>query len=255
MTPVSDLIAQISDPHVGVGAGDSGACRRLEGVVAAVAALEPTPDAVLLTGDVAANGAPAEYARVQELLAPLREPIHAMPGNHDNRDALREAFLPQLAPDTRYLQYAVMCGGLRVVVCDTIEPGQDGGDLGGGRLQWIEAALAADRSTPTVLAMHHPPLATGIPLMDAIGLAAPARAALAGVVGAAPNVIRIVAGHVHRAMVASLGECPVFACPSSDIAVGLDLAGGELRMVDEPPAFALHIAAADGLTSLVQPVA
>jgi 3',5'-cyclic AMP phosphodiesterase CpdA len=250
------LLAQISDLHIHAGDGESGPARRLAGIVAAIAGLDPAPDAVVVTGDLAQHGAPAEYERVRELLAPLVMPVHVMPGNHDEREALAAALLPgrELAPPG-FVQYTAAVGSLRLVVCDTVVPGQDGGRLDAERMGWLAAELMADRTTPTVVAMHHPPLVTGITGMDAIGLDAPSLAALADVLRQAPNVHRVVAGHVHRIMVASLGGRTVFSCPSSDVAIGLDLSGStDLSVHDEPPAFALHLATDGGLTTHVQPV-
>jgi Icc protein len=250
------LLAQISDLHIGVGAGDGEPARRLEAVVEAVAALAPAPDAVLVTGDLVRIGSPAEYERVRELLAPLRMPVHALPGNHDDRDALRAALLPAGArAASGFVQYTATAGRLRLVVCDTTEPGRDGGRLCAERMAWLESELAADRETPTVVAMHHPPLVTGIRAMDEIGLAPATRMAVADALRRAPNVCRVLAGHVHRAMVAQAGGCTVFTCPSTDVAIGLDLAGGrDLVVRDEPPAFAVHVTADGGVTTHVQPV-
>ena len=104
--------------------------------------------------------------------------------------------------------------------------------------------------------MHHPPFVSGIRGMDAIGLDDPTRAALADILRGAPNVHRVLAGHVHRAMLAACGGRPVFTCPSTDVAIALDLSGTlALTVLDEPPAFALHLAVAGGLTTHVQPVA
>ena len=47
---------------------------------------------MLLTGDLTETGDPRAYARLRELLAPLAMDVHPIPGNHDDRDALREAF-------------------------------------------------------------------------------------------------------------------------------------------------------------------
>ena len=85
------ILAQISDPHVTVGAGDAGSAEALETAVAAVAGFDPRPDAVLLSGDVTEHGTPEEYERVAELLEPLPIPLHAIPGNHDDVDRLRAA--------------------------------------------------------------------------------------------------------------------------------------------------------------------
>src|SRR6266568_1553993 len=100
------LLAQISDLHVGVGVGDGEAAGRLEAVVGAVASLDPAAAAVVVTGDLVRSGEPAEYERVRELLAPLRMPVHVLPGNHDDRDALRAALLPgALDTASGFVQY------------------------------------------------------------------------------------------------------------------------------------------------------
>lgn len=251
------LLAQITDLHIGVGPDDGEAARRLAAVVAALAALDPAPDAVVATGDLVRNGEPAEYERVRELLAPLAVPVHVLPGNHDDRAALRAALLPASSSDpSAFVQYATAVGGLRLVVCDTTEPGSDGGRLCAERMGWIAATLADDRETPTLLAMHHPPFLSGIRGMDAIGLDDATRAELGAILSEAANVHRVLAGHVHRAMLAACGGCPAFTCPSSDVAIALDLSGAlELTVLAEPPAFALHLFADGGLTTHVQPVA
>jgi 3',5'-cyclic AMP phosphodiesterase CpdA len=48
------------------------------------------------------DGEPAAYARLRALLRPLRPPVFVIPGNHDDRAALGDAFkdagyLPQTA--------------------------------------------------------------------------------------------------------------------------------------------------------------
>ena len=54
--------------------------------------LRPAPDAVLVSGDLGERGDPAEYALARELLAPLPMPVHVLAGNHDDHEALSEAF-------------------------------------------------------------------------------------------------------------------------------------------------------------------
>jgi 3',5'-cyclic AMP phosphodiesterase CpdA len=250
------LIAQLSDLHVGVTGRDRDPDDRLAAVVAAVVALDPAPDAVLVTGDLAQNGRRHEYERVRELLGPLRMPIHVLPGNHDDPAVLRSVFPPADGDAMDgFVQFTAEAGGVRLIVCDTHEPGTDGGRLCDQRLAWLGRALAADRSTPTIVAMHHPPLHTGIAAMDEIGLDASTRSALDGLLAAAHNVLRVCAGHVHRAIYATAAGRAVFTCPSTDIAIALDLAAAAaLAVVDEPPAFALHVVTNTGATTHVQPV-
>jgi len=86
------LLVQLSDPHVGADWGDGDSVARLAAAVASVRALEPNPDAVLISGDLADHAADSEYEKVRELLAPLEAPLYVLPGNHDDRLALRRHF-------------------------------------------------------------------------------------------------------------------------------------------------------------------
>jgi 3',5'-cyclic-AMP phosphodiesterase len=247
------LLVQLSDPHVLAAPGDPAAADALAAAVRDVLALDPAPDAVLLSGDVAADGRPKEYACVRELLAPLAAPVHALPGNHDDRAELRGAFGLAGAGDEP-VRYAAPCGELRLVVCDTTQPGRDDGRLDAEALAWLDAALAASPAAPTVLAMHHPPVPTGIAAMDAIGLPAADRAALGALLYRHPHVRRVVAGHVHRATFALLGRCPVVTCPSTSVQVAFAPSAPELVIEPVPPAFALHVWRDGELVSHVQPV-
>lgn len=181
----SFLLVQLSDPHVGADWGDGDSVAMLAAAVESVRAIEPNPDAVLISGDLADHASDVEYDQVRELLAPLDAPLHVLPGNHDDRLALRRNFgVP--GADGEAVQYAADLGPLRLVVLDSTRPGEDRGELDADRLAWLEVTLAAAPSTPTLLALHHPPLATGIPGFDRIGLPPADRRALGKVVEAHP---------------------------------------------------------------------
>jgi 3',5'-cyclic-AMP phosphodiesterase len=247
------LLVQLSDPHVSAAPGDDEAADGLAAAVRAVLALDPAPDAVLLSGDVAADGRPEQYARVRQLLAPLAGPVHALPGNHDDRAELRAAF-GLAGSGAEPIRYAVELGPLRLVMCDTTQPGRDDGRLDADALSWLDATLAAQPDRPTVVAMHHAPIATGIAAMDAIGLPSADRVALASLLARCSQVRRVVAGHVHRATFGLLGSCPVVTCPSTWVQVAFAPAGPELVLEPAPPAFGLHLWRDGELVSHVQPV-
>jgi 3',5'-cyclic-AMP phosphodiesterase len=213
--------------------------------------LRPAPDAVLVSGDLAEHAADAEYDQLRELLAPLDVPIHVVAGNHDDRAALRRYFdLPGV--DDEPVQYAAELGPLRLVVLDTTRPGEDPGALDEERLAWLDAELAAAPEAPTLLAMHHPPLVTGLPSLDAIGLPAEDRQALGAVVERHAQVRRLVAGHLHRAITAELAGRPVLAVPSTYMQARLDFVSEQLRTVPEPAGFAVHALLDGELISHVQ---
>ena len=235
---------------------------RLAAAVATVLDLRPVPDAVLVSGDLTDHGTAQEYARVRGLLARLPVPVHVLPGNHDDRAALRAAF-PVAAgatgadggadPAARY-RYAVRCGPLRLVACDSIRPGRDDGELGADGLAWLDAALAAEPSVPTVLALHHPPLVFGMPALDAIGLPGSERTALAALVGRHPQVRRVVGGHLHRTAFTVLGRCPLVVGPSIHTTIKLQLGAPGFEPAPDPPAVLVHVVTDGELVTHVLPV-
>jgi len=247
------LLLQLSDPHIGATWGDGDPEAGLARTVESVRRLPDRPDAVLMSGDLADNAADGEYEFVREMLARLDAPVYVLPGNHDDRDTLRRHFdLP--GPMGTPVQYAVELGPLRLVVLDSTRPGEDRGELDGQRLAWLDAELAAAPDRMTLIAMHHPPLATGIEAWDELGLPVADRGALCEVVGRHPQVRRLVAGHVHRTIAAELAGRAVLAIPSTYVQARLNFNSGAIELVAEPPGFAVHALLDGELASHVQPV-
>jgi 3',5'-cyclic-AMP phosphodiesterase len=245
------ILVQLSDPHVSV--RDWAAADALALGVRTVLGLRPTPDAVLVTGDIADNGDPREYARAAELLALLPMPVHVLAGNHDDRGRLAAAFD---GPPDGPRRWVADVAGVRLLGLDTSIPGSVSGSgaLGADGLAWLSDALAAAPDVPTIVAMHHPPLPIGIQSLDEIGLAGEDAAAFAGVVEAAPQVIRVVAGHVHRTVFSEIGGRPFVTCPSTYLQARLGLDGERLELIPEPPAIVVHVWRDGRLLSHVQPV-
>src|SRR6516162_9548348 len=176
------LVAQITDTHI----ASSGklALRRLppkggvvdtvsglERAVAALVCLRPLPDITVVTGDLVDAGGPEEYAYFRGLLGPLRMPVFVIPGNHDAREPMREAFNRDSdLPGEGFLNYLIDEYQLRIVGLDTLVPGEAGGESCSDRLKWIDDTLAAAPDRPTLVLMHHPPFRTGIAPMDHMGL-------------------------------------------------------------------------------------
>jgi 3',5'-cyclic AMP phosphodiesterase CpdA len=247
------LLVQLSDLHLGADWKGRDPVAAVEAAIRAVGHVRPRPAAVLVTGDLAESAADAEYERARELLETLGAPLHVLPGNHDDRAALRRHFdVPGLGDEP--VNYAVDLGSLRLVVVDTTLPGEDGGALDAERLEWLDGALGEEPDAPTLLAMHHPPLVTGIKPLERIGLPPADRQALAAVVVRHTQVRRLVAGHMHRAIAASLAGRAVLAAPSTYLQARLDTVSDDLQLVSDPPGFAVHVLVDGELVSHVQPV-
>lgn len=248
------VLVQLSDPHVGADWAPADAAARLAAAVAAVQGMPARPDAVLVSGDLADHADAAEYEQVVELLSPLGAPLYVLPGNHDDRAALRRHFdVPGIAGGP--VRYSVDLGPVRLVVLDTTIPGRDDGALEAGQLDWLDSELATGPGTPTILAMHHPPVKTGIPSCDDSGLRRAHAEALAEVVARHPRVQTVTAGHVHRAVTGRLAGRPVVVAPSTYVQIGLRLGREGLELAgDEPAGFLVHALVDGEVVSYVQQV-
>jgi 3',5'-cyclic-AMP phosphodiesterase len=233
------LLVQLTDLHVGGNENGLDPLPRLAAVIEAVRSLPNRPDAVLVSGDLTDDGDAEGYRVAREMLAGLEAPLHVIPGNHDDRRRLREAFgLPGIGDDP--VNYSARVGDLRLLVFDSIVPGQDPGDFPSEQLRWLDEALAAEPEAPTLLALHHPPLSTGIAEWDAINLSASQRRALADAIGGHPQLLGIVGGHLHRVAVSTLAGRPVLAAPSTYWQVRPDFEEGDEYQVVDSPGFAIH---------------
>jgi 3',5'-cyclic-AMP phosphodiesterase len=249
-------IAQISDLHIKqegrLAYGRVDTAKALERCVAALNEIDPAPDFVVISGDLADTPTEDEYLHLRRLLSPLKLPFAGVPGNHDSREMMRAAF-----PENSYafpsgpLNQKIEIGELDLVLLDSSVPGKPHGELDTATLQWLDATLGASSSRPALVFLHHPPFISGIWHMDRQNM----RDAedFAPIVRRHPRVQLIATGHVHRAILTTFAGVPCTICPAPNHAVDLDL--GQLRPPSfkvEPPAFHLHTwFAGEGFGSLV----
>ncbi|HYF63919.1 MAG TPA: phosphodiesterase [Herpetosiphonaceae bacterium] len=243
------IIAQISDPHITSAEVDprraDAAAAGLQRAVQHIMELSPPPDLVLVTGDCANDGRQDEYGRVRDLLRPLAMPVFVIPGNHDHRERMRAAFGDQGAHALAgFVQYVVEGWPVRLIALDTHIPGRSEGELCADRLGWLAARLEEAPDQPTVIAMHHPPLQTGFAVLDSIGLTGSAE--LAALLVRHPQVERVVAGHLHMAVLRRFAGTLAMTCPATQHTLLPDFAQPErLTVLNEPPACLLHVWDAD----------
>ncbi|HEU5063358.1 MAG TPA: phosphodiesterase [Solirubrobacterales bacterium] len=246
------LLAQLSDLHIGANENGVDPVPHLEAVVEAVRSLPNRVDAVLVSGDLTHDGGPQEFRLARELLERLEAPLHVLPGNHDDRALLREAFdLPGTGDEP--IQYSVDVGELRLVAFDSNVPGQDPGRYDPQRLGWLDVELAAQPERPTLLAMHHPPLATGVREWDGINLEPGQRELLAEVVARHPQLRAITGGHLHRIAAGALAGCPVLSVPSTYQQARPDFESEGVDFVSVP-GFAIHALLDGELSSQVESI-
>jgi 3',5'-cyclic-AMP phosphodiesterase len=229
------LLAQISDLHLD---GTERATERANRVMDYLREL-PTPvDAVLVTGDIADNGAPAEYEEAVHILT-ASFPVLTCPGNHDVRSAYRKALLGEAATEGP-INKVHHVAGAAVLMCDSTIPGRDEGLLATETLGWITSTLdGLPKDTPVFIAFHQPPVDLHHPLPDASRLGQPE--SLAALVARYSQVVAIFTGHAHTAAASVFAARPLLVGPAVTWTLRLPWEGDQPADRDQPPGVAFHV--------------
>jgi Icc protein len=240
------IVAQLSDTHiVRSGATYFGldTSRFLADAIDAVHALDRRPDCVVVTGDLVNTGRPQEYARFREVMSALRLPYYVIPGNHDDREAMRAALPASTYGESQDgpVRYAIEDFGVRIVGLDANAPRPwPGAALDPQTLQWLEGTVVARPHRPTIVCVHQPPFRTGLHYLDVFGFRGARR--LRRLVTRSPEVGRVICGHIHCVRSQRWGAALACSAPSTaPQEVPLVLMDGTLLgKRDEAPGFVLH---------------
>jgi 3',5'-cyclic AMP phosphodiesterase CpdA len=234
------IIAQISDTHIDLAGPHGGArLRDLQCCVEDINRLDPLPDVVIHTGDLAQNGKLAEYEAARGVLGALRCPLLVAAGNRDYRAAIRSAFPADdyLLPDTLFVQYRAEAFPLRLIAVDTLSESSNQGDFCQIRADSLRAALAADTARPTVIFMHHPPFEvreSDYPLQFQSWESVER---MARAIDGQRHVVAIFCGHTHRDAAGAVAEVPVSSMPSVAVDLRLGRYPGEFQSI---PLYKIH---------------
>lgn len=204
-------IIQISDTHI---QSDPEACfdevdcaASLEAVLAHINTHEH-PDIMLLTGDLVHDPDAASYQRLQHLLKPVRAPVYVIPGNHDEPDVMQQ----QLGSPVRH-DRVLEQGGWRVLLLNSWLQGEHAGHLHETELDWLDSELGGHADTPSLIALHHPPVSIDSPWMDAMGLQNGTD--FLAIIDRHPQVAAVIWGHIHQVFESERHGVKLLGAPST----------------------------------------
>ena len=242
------IIAQLTDIHIGFepdAKPEELNRTRFRATLDRLVKQPNRPDLLVCSGDITDRGDAESFAKTAALLKDLPFPVKMMVGNHDSREGLLTAF-PDTATEGGFVHTAFEMDGLLVVLLDTLELGRHGGAFCEARRDWLRATLEANRTTPTLVFMHHPPVVSGIGWMDP----APGEEWIGNLEAAFDGMDQVQAihcGHLHRPLATSFCGIPLNVTPAVAPLVSLDLRpiSGEhpdsrALITTEPPTYALH---------------
>ena len=253
------VVAHLSDPHLLAGGallyGAVDTEANLAQALARLARLNPRPQALVFTGDLADRAEPKAYARLREIVDPAAAELGAQViwtmGNHDERAAYSHGLFDSDEDVAQDRVYDV--AGLRVVALDTSVPGWHHGALDDEQLARLRDQLATPAEHGTLLAMHHPPIP--VPMMrpaEVIELLDQHR--LADVV-AGTDVRAVIGGHFHFTSWSTFAGVPVSVASATCYTGDPAPDGRFVSGVDGHQAFTMLHFYDDRVVSTVVPVA
>ncbi|GAA3981263.1 MULTISPECIES: metallophosphoesterase family protein [Streptomyces] len=217
-------------------------------------------DAVVVTGDLANDGAVEAYTALKELVGEfargLGAPVFYTTGNHDERVAFgkvlgsghpepESVLESDSVPEPEVSERAAMStvGGWRFITLDSLVPGKVHGHLSRAQLNWLRALLRRPAPQGTILAFHHPPITLDVETQRVFGLRNPEE--LAAVIQGT-DVRVVLTGHFHLQLFGFLASVPVWVTPGVVNRIDLTTAPGTERAVRGASASLVELGGATG---------
>ena len=235
------LLVQITDTHIVPPGkllyGNTDTAAHLGESVRQINSMRPRPDVVLVTGDLVETADKVCYQHFIDIISALEMQAYVIPGNHDDPQKMLEAFAGTShfpATDDTF-QYTVEDLPFRILAlnshCDGTElPGFDQ-----KRLSWLQYQLSIS-DKPVLIALHHPPMTTGIELIDMGG--SEWFQGLKSVLAEHSQVKLLICGHCHTDLYGRIGQVPVYMAPATSHQLvasrGLTIAPSTINVVAAP---------------------
>lgn len=197
-------------------------------IVDHVIAHHPDARTLVLTGDLAHDEDHETYSYLKKYLEVWKQDLMLVPGNHDNRAAIRDVFATKIEHKELIVFDRVMMSW-RVLGIDSQAPGQSYGELSARQLAWLRQKLKFHTELPTMVFLHHHPVAVGDRWLDEIGLKHGPN--LMRMLSGYPQVKAVFCGHIHREFAAEAMGISVYGTP----ATSLQFKSGPEPQVDEAP--------------------
>jgi Icc protein len=188
---------------------------RFEHILAALKSERAGADRLIITGDLTHDDRRETYVALRELLAGWLDILRVIPGNHDERTAMRNVFGDRVQVAAGRNVFAEEIGGWQLIGLDTHLDGSVAGRAGNEQLDWLEEQLQAADDRPTLLCLHHPPVSIGSRWLDEVGLEDAAE--LSAILARHPHVRLVCCGHVHKELAIGGGRRTVLATPATAV--------------------------------------
>lgn len=203
-------IINITDCHIGGRLQDHGGEPRdmLLAVLDEIHHLE-CPDLIIASGDLSDTGEREDYAWLKLQLQRFNCPVLAIPGNHDHSTVLDKVF----NAGRGLFNASCPLDHWQIIPLDSCLPGAESGLLPEPALEELEQQLALHPDSPTLVTVHHPPVAIGTPWLDAMNLENGDD--LMAILARHPQVRVVLCGHVHQVVDMQYRHIRILSSPAT----------------------------------------
>lgn len=239
-------IVQITDLHLMADprAELKGVCTRatLQAVLDVLRRDFDSAERLIVTGDLAHDELRETYVALREMLGDWLPKLRLVPGNHEDREFMRQIFSDRVTVVDDRNVFADSVGGWRLIGLDSQLAGEVRGQLGESQRDWLARELAAEPRCPTAVFLHHPPLKVGTGWLDEIRLedADP----LLDLLSQHQQVKFVCCGHIHHEMTVAHANMLLLTTPATSVQF---LPDTEMLIPDSvPPGFRIFDLEPDG---------
>jgi len=212
------LLVQITDTHIcppgDLLYGNTDTAAHLVESVRQINSMRPKPDVVLITGDLVETPNKVCYQHFIDIINALEMPAYVIPGNHDDPKMMLEVFAGTShfpAGDDTF-QYTIEDLPFRILALNSHSDGTELPEFDQKRLSWLQHQLSRS-DKPVLIALHHPPMTTGIELIDMGG--SEWFQGLKSVLTGHSQVKLLICGHCHTDLCGRIGPVPVYMAPAT----------------------------------------
>lgn len=202
-------LAQLSDLHL---SQHPPTRKHLENSLATLMKYRHLIDLLLITGDLCDRSYPDGYGELRDILTILNLPYRLITGNHDHLSNLRQYF-PEQFPDHHHFHWTQTTIHFTLIGLDSHIANNSAGYLTPQALSHLQTALQEHEKQPIIIALHHPPIPTAMPLQDKVMLQN--TEAFAQIIDTHPNILRILCGHAHQYQWQSFARTIAVIAPSA----------------------------------------
>jgi 3',5'-cyclic-AMP phosphodiesterase len=172
-------------------------------------------DYLIITGDLTSDETIESYENVKNILGKRILNCKIIPGNHDDRNLIRKIFPDCVENNEGPINFSISTDSWQLFGIDTHVPGQLYGNISNETIEWLRNLLEQNKTKPTMIFQHHPPIHIQTKWVDALGLKKSDD--YLKLLKQHPQIRVVSCGHVHQEFSGNLENISVLTSPSTGL--------------------------------------